>query len=139
VIAEGCVIWEKAVVGGVAEDEDEGDEGEERGIRLERGVVVETGAVVEGAVLGEGTVVEGFARVGIGARVGKFCKIMSYATVPPNSVVDDYTIVYGRNQRRTDTTTRDVKLVGDIKAMTHLKQLKGLQALIPSNLAKWQS
>jgi carbonic anhydrase/acetyltransferase-like protein (isoleucine patch superfamily) len=133
---------------------------------LGRNVVVETAAVVEGCALGEGTVVESFARVGEGAVLGKvstlrtcsvlllpllrcyalyivlipisqFCKIVAYACVPAHASIPDYTVVYGAGgARRTDTTTRSSRLVGDIKAVAHGKQLNGLRQLIPSSLAK---
>lgn len=60
-------------------------------------------------------------------------------SVPPGSVLEDYTIIYGQNQRRKDKTMEQNDLVKDIKAAAHQKQIKGLQQLIPSNLAKWQT
>jgi len=57
--------------------------------------------------------------------------------VPPNAVIEDYTIVYGRNKRRRDTTASLNPAVLDLRKAAHQKQLKTLQSLIPSNLAKW--
>ena len=70
--------------------------------------------------------------------MSQYCKITSFASLPPNSTLSDYTVVYGQNQRRKDTSlmTED-GLVKEIKAMAHQKQLKGFEKLIPSNLAKW--
>lgn len=65
---------------------------------------------------------------------------MPYANVPAGAVVPDYTVVYGTGaRRRMDSTTRESDIVANMRAMAHHKQLKGLQVLIPSNLAKWQS
>lgn len=63
-IAEGVVIWERAVVGSLG--------GSSSTTVLEKNVVVETGAGIGvGARVGEGSVVECFAKVGSGAQVGK--------------------------------------------------------------------
>lgn len=45
--------------------------------------------------------------------------------------------MYGPNARRIDRTAKENSLMGDIKEVAHIKQLTGLKALIPSNLAKW--
>jgi len=65
VIGEGCVIWEKAVVG------IDGGHDSEQSVVLGKNVVVESGAVVEAKEVGEGTTIEALAKVGVGARVGK--------------------------------------------------------------------
>ena len=67
IVGEGCVVWEKAVVGLGASD----GGGDGVGVKLEKNVVVEACAVVEAEVIGEGSVVESFAKVGGGATVGK--------------------------------------------------------------------
>lgn len=64
---------------------------------------------------------------------------MTQMSLPPGSVLADYTIIYGQNQRRKDKTMERNQLVKNIKAAAHQKQIKGLQQLIPSNLAKWQT
>lgn len=69
----------------------------------------------------------------------QYCKIMVQISLPPNSVLEDFTILYGQNQRRKDTTMERNQLVRDIKAVALQKQIKGLQQLIPSNLAKWST
>lgn len=69
----------------------------------------------------------------------QYCKILPYAVVPPRSNVPDFTVVMGTNEQRRDTTMISNPLVLDIKAMSHKKQLKALQALIPTNLGKWQT
>jgi hypothetical protein len=45
--------------------------------------------------------------------------------------------VYGQNQRRKDTTALQNPQVLELRKAAHQKQLKTLQTLIPSNLAKW--
>jgi hypothetical protein len=59
--------------------------------------------------------------------------------VPEDASIPDYTIMYGANMQRIDTTAKSHELLGDIKEVAHAKQLKGLKQLIPSNLAKWGS
>jgi dynactin-6 len=69
-IGEGCIVWEKAVVGGASEDEARTGDAE-RGVTLGLNVVVESQASVEAKSVGEGTIIEAFAKVGEGAVVGK--------------------------------------------------------------------
>jgi NDP-sugar pyrophosphorylase family protein len=74
VVGEGCVVFEKAVVGvGLRDGFAARGESRADGVVLGRNVVVETGAVVEAAEVGEGTVVEAGARLGAGVVVGKVC------------------------------------------------------------------
>ena len=75
VVGEGCIVFEKAVVGVGWLQDGFTARGESRadGVVLGRNVVVETGAVVEAAEVGEGTVVEAGARLGAGVVVGKVC------------------------------------------------------------------
>lgn len=74
VVGEGCVVFEKAVVGvGLRDSFAARGESRADGVVLGRNVVVETGAVVEAAEVGEGTVVEAGARLGAGVVVGKVC------------------------------------------------------------------
>lgn len=67
---EGCIIWEKAMVGNAAEDEGKKSDKEKK-ITLGSNVVIESGAVVAAESVGENTIIEAFARVGEGATVGK--------------------------------------------------------------------
>jgi dynactin 6 len=74
-IGEGVIVWEKVVVG-IAGPEGAGGAASaadtpKMAVRLGRNVVVETGAVVEGEDIGEGTVIECFAKIGLGAKIGK--------------------------------------------------------------------
>lgn len=85
-LGDGCVLWEKSVVGvpaaagpraspfpapGEKGEEKGGGEEQGQGVRLGRNVVVETGCVVEATEVGEGTVVEAGCRLGRGCVVGK--------------------------------------------------------------------
>lgn len=69
-IGEGCIIWEKVVIGNAKEEERQKSEGE-KNITLGSNVVIETGAVVEAESIGESTIVEAFAKVGEGAVIGR--------------------------------------------------------------------
>lgn len=69
-IGEGCIIWERAVVGLSESSNDDGGV-LEKGVCLMRNVVVETSAVVEAEVIGEGSVIEGCVKVRRGAKIGK--------------------------------------------------------------------
>jgi dynactin-6 len=69
-LGEGCIIWEKAVVGNATDDEGQKSEKEKK-ITLGSNVVIESGAVVEAETVGENTIIEAFAKVGEGAIVGK--------------------------------------------------------------------
>lgn len=71
-IGEGCIIWEKAVVGSGSAAEDDSKSTEKvKKIVLGPNVVVESGAVVEAETVGEGTIIEAFSKIGDGASVGK--------------------------------------------------------------------
>jgi len=71
-IGEGCIIWEKAVVGSGSAAEDDSKRTEKvKKIVLGPNVVVEAGAVVEAESVGEGTIIEAFSKIGDGASVGK--------------------------------------------------------------------
>jgi dynactin-6 len=126
VIGEGCIVWEKAVVGGAGS------------VELGKDVVVESCSVVEGGVLGEACVVEAFAKIGNEASVGKGCRVMSFVKVAEGEVVGEYMILYGKGLRRRDETVRlEDGLVEGIKRRAHGKQIKSFEGLVPSNLAKW--
>jgi len=73
-IGEGCIIWERAVVGINSEASARDDE-DPRGsfVMLESNCVVESGAQVSAKLVGEGTVIEAFANVGEGCVIGKVC------------------------------------------------------------------
>ncbi|KIW02518.1 uncharacterized protein PV09_06316 [Verruconis gallopava] len=139
-IGEGTVIAERAVIG--INDEGSGKDDEDAGlggrfVMLERDCIIESGAQVAAKLVGEGTFIDAFAVVGEGCVIGKFCKILPHARIAPNTVIEDFTIVYGQNKRRKDTTAISDPMILELRKAAHRKQLKTLQMLIPSNLAKW--
>ena len=78
-IGEGCIIWEKALVGSGSAAEDDSKRTEKvKKIVLGPNVVVESGAVVEAESVGEGTIIEAFSKIGDGTNVGK-------VKTPPNN------------------------------------------------------
>lgn len=78
-LGEGCIIWEKAVVGNATDDEGQKSEKENK-ITLGSNVVIESGAVVEAETVGENTIIEAFAKIGDGAIVGKVGPTQSVLT-----------------------------------------------------------
>lgn len=79
-IGESAVVWEKAVVGVLAEGEGEGQgddrEGsDDKGVNLERYVTIGSGAVVAATLIGEGSVIGTGARLGKGCVLGEVCQI----------------------------------------------------------------
>jgi hypothetical protein len=52
-------------------------------------------------------------------------------------VIEDFTIVYGKDKRRKDMTIIQNPTVLELRKAAHQKQLKTLHSLVPSNLAKW--
>ncbi|KAF2136990.1 uncharacterized protein K452DRAFT_302286 [Aplosporella prunicola CBS 121167] len=133
VIGEGCIIYEKAVVG--IEGDGEAESG--RGVVLDRNVVVESGAVVEAALVGEGAVVGVEGRVGVGSAVGRWCQITPRCALPPGSDLPDFSVLYGNNQRRLNYTAQTRPVVTDIRKRAHENQLRLFAKLVPNNAAKW--
>jgi dynactin-6 len=129
-IGEGCIIWEKAIVGGEGEG----------AIKLSRNVVIETSALIEaGVVIGENSIIEAQAKVAEGAIIGRCAKIMTFIEVGEDEEIEDYTIVYGRGLRRKDRTAMmEDGLVRGMRKVAHRKEGKGFEALVPSLIAKWQ-
>jgi dynactin-6 len=125
-IGDGCIIWEKAVVGGAGP------------ASLAKNVVVETCAVVEGGSLGESSVVEAFGKVGVDAELGRGCRVMTFVEVGEDEKVEDYMILYGKGLKRRDTTVKlEGGVVEGLRDSSHGQQIKVLEGLVPSNLAKW--
>jgi dynactin-6 len=159
-VGEGCVVWERAVVGRPARDDGEAEEEEGGGeCVLERNVVVESGAVVRAKSVGEGSVVDVGAVVGDGAVLGKvrspnpplsplcpfyqsltwgqFCRIAPRAVVAPGAVLADRSVVWAAGAVRVDEARADAA-VAEIRERGHAKMLKSLQALVPSKASNWQ-
>ena len=98
VIAPGCAVQDRAVLGGTGSGALE--LAEQVAVcacaRLANGVVVGRGVIVgdqaqvgEGAQIGAATVVGRGARVGPGARIGERCSIQTNATVGAGALVED--------------------------------------------------
>ncbi|CZT24295.1 uncharacterized protein RCC_10016 [Ramularia collo-cygni] len=91
-IGRSSVVCETAVVGGECD------------VHIGDGVVIGTGAIVEAKSIGNGTVIEAKAKIGRGAKVGKYCKITPLNEIKPNEIIPDYTVVYGDNKRKHNQT-----------------------------------
>ncbi|KAH7562503.1 hypothetical protein BM1_02023 [Bipolaris maydis] len=127
------------------------------GTVLGRNVVVESNAVVEAAEVGEGTVIEVGAVIGRGSIIGKVCKttlpqfdsfpsakaysqyctITAASSLPPNTHLPDYTVVFSGSQQRIDRTLQLRPEILSAKMALHAKQLDMFKRLIPNNIAKW--
>ncbi|XP_014552555.1 hypothetical protein COCVIDRAFT_41274 [Bipolaris victoriae FI3] len=153
VLDEGCVIFERAKVGvGMGSELDsEGrrtnmsarsnanarESMRSEGTVLGRNVVVESNAVVEAAEVGEGTVIEVGAVIGRGSIIGKYCTITAASSLPPNTHLPDYTVVFSGSQQRIDRTLQLRPEILSAKMAVHAKQLDMFKRLIPNNIAKW--
>ncbi|EUC49137.1 hypothetical protein COCMIDRAFT_85229 [Bipolaris oryzae ATCC 44560] len=153
VLDEGCVIFERAKVGvGMGTELDsEGrranisarsnanvrESMRSEGTVLGRNVVVESNAVVEAAEVGEGTVIEVGAVIGRGSIIGKYCTITAASSLPPNTHLPDYTVVFSGSQQRIDRTLQLRPEILSAKMAVHAKQLDMFKRLIPNNIAKW--
>lgn len=62
----------------------------------------------------------------------QYCTISPRTVIPPDTRVDDYTVVFSQGRQRRDK--RDVK---DMRKRQQVRQLEVLQRLIPSNPAKF--
>lgn len=63
----------------------------------------------------------------------QFCKIGALCRVAENEIIPDYTVLFGENRRRTDTSDID-----DLKLKLVSRQAEVLRKLVSGNLAKWQ-
>jgi dynactin-6 len=125
-IGDGCIIWEKGVVGGAGP------------VSLGKNVVVETCAAVEGGTLGDGCCIEAFGKVGADAVLGRGCRVMTFVEVGEGEEVEEHMILYGKGLKRRDrAVVLEGGVVEGIRESSHGKQIKALEGLVPSNLAKW--
>lgn len=151
-IGRNCIIAERAAVGLAQESR---DDNKQSTVELGDNISVEAGAIVEARLLDDGTIVDVDATAGRGTStgkvmglviqrmitrtdLGKFCKISAACTIS-HEHLPDYTIIYGRNERRIDTTVQSREDIKALKIKGHLMQIDNLKRLIPSNTAKWQS
>lgn len=130
IIGKGSIISEKAVVG-VAEGSEEAD------VVVGEFVSIESGALVEARKIGDHTTIEVNAKIGRGAVVGKWCKIAPLCEVREKEVLEDYTVVFGNGQKRTDVVLKEGKDVRDMKARGRDKEVELLKTLIPDASIKW--
>ncbi|KAL1297315.1 hypothetical protein AAFC00_004866 [Neodothiora populina] len=132
-IGKHCIIAERTSTGLSTESA----ASENSVVVIEDNVSIESGAVVEAARVGAGSVVEVNARLGPRAVVGKHCKISALCNIYDE--VPDYTVVFGENTRRIDTTSKSRADIRDLKIKSHHLHIETLKRLIPSNAAKWAS
>ncbi|RKF66795.1 Dynactin subunit 6 [Golovinomyces cichoracearum] len=145
-IGNSCILSERCRIGLQSEPH----QVEANSIVIGDGVVIETGAIVEASIIGDGSVIEVNSKIGKGAILGKvrynilmerikaynpsqYCKVGPYCEVADREVVPDYTVIYGRGQRRLDNSGIDA-----IKMKMLGKQIEALKKLIPSSLAYFQ-
>ncbi|KAK3634440.1 hypothetical protein LTR56_015319 [Elasticomyces elasticus] len=128
-IGKHSMLYERALVGTV----DGGD------VTIGEYVNIETGAVVEAKSVGDGTTVEVNAVVGKSAVLGRWCKVAPLERVEAGEVLEDFTVVYGDGQRRTDKTTKEHKEIRDLKKEAQIKAVQVISTMIPNFSAKWES
>lgn len=151
-IGNSCIVAERATVG--LSDSPGTFAGTT--VELEEGVSVETGAVVQAERVGTGSVVDVNSNLGPGVVVGKvmrssfhvliplltfdwqFCKISACSSIQSEHL-PDFTIVFGDNARRVDTTAKTRSDIRDLKLKGQLMHIETLKRLIPSNTMKWLS
>lgn len=128
-IGSHCIVSECAVVG-----LPEGQEGE---VVLDRWVNVESGAEVLARHVGEGTEVGVQARVGVGATVGKYCRLTATEVVLDGEQVGDFTVIFGDGKRRRDKTLVDSADVRSARTKGQERHVEALKRLVPDAKAKW--
>jgi dynactin-6 len=153
-IGKNCVVGDRATVG--LSDTPGAFAGTT--VELEESVSVESGSNVQAEKVGVGSTVEANSTLGPGVVVGKvsdrsglvvcttsvltmriqFCKITASSSIQSGSL-PDFTIVYGGNSRRIDTTARTRPDVRDLKLKGQMMHIETLKRLVPSNTMKWLS
>lgn len=152
-LGSSVIVHEGAIVGISGETSSD-----QVSVTIGNGVSVESNAVVQAAEIGEGTVIGPLVRVEAGCKIGKvcsggfavqeqydtkalqFCAIAPAIIIPAETVLQDFTIVYGPSatDRRLDTTTQSHPEIRERKRKGHALHIETLKKLIPSNIAKWQ-
>lgn len=153
-IGKNCVISDRATVG--LSDTPGTFAGTT--VELEESVSVESGSIVQAEKIGSGSTIEANSTIGPGVVVGKvrvqaifyicltvvltlglkFCKITASSNIRSENL-PDFTIVYGGNARRIDTTTKTRSDVRDLKLKGQAMHIETLKRLVPSNTMKWLS
>ncbi|KAH0293124.1 trimeric LpxA-like protein [Aureobasidium namibiae CBS 147.97] len=133
-IGKNCVVEDRATVG--LSDSPGAFAGTT--VELEESVSVESGSIVQAEKIGTGSTVEANSTLGPGVIVGKFCKITASSSIQSENL-PDFTIVYGGNARRIDTTAKNRPDVRDLKLKGQVMHIETLKRLVPSNTMKWLS
>lgn len=124
-----CTVAENAVVGSPLNQA--GD------VLLDSWVSVETSADVQAKHVGEVTEVGIRATLGLGATVGKFCRLTPTETVQAGGQVQDFTVLFGSGQRRRDKTMEDSEDSRAQRKKAQERHVEMLKRLIPDAKAKW--
>ncbi|KEQ94543.1 hypothetical protein AUEXF2481DRAFT_6020 [Aureobasidium subglaciale EXF-2481] len=133
-IGKNCVVGDRATVG--LSDSPGSYAGTT--VELEDGVSVESGSTVQAEKVGAGSTIEANSTLGPGVVIGMFCKITASSRIQ-SETLPDFTVVYGENARRIDTTTKTRSDVRDLKVKGQLMHIETLKRLVPSNTMKWLS
>ena len=149
-IGKNCIVAERTTVG----LSDSPGSFASTTVELEDSVSVETGAVVQAQRVGKGSTIEVNVVLAPGVVVGQvrpsvlsqietltspqFCKISACSNVQ-SAELPDFTIVYGDDARRIDSTTKTRSDVRDLKLKGQLMHIDTLKRLVPSNTMKWLS
>ncbi|KAI0999379.1 hypothetical protein K3495_g8817 [Podosphaera aphanis] len=128
-IGDNCIISERSHIGVQSEEA----AGESSGVVINNGVVIEPGAVIEANEIGDGCIIEANSKIGVGAVLGKHCKVGPSCEVSKGEIVPDFTVIYGTGERRKDTSGTE-KLQLDMV----MKQVDVLKKLIPSSVSYFQ-
>lgn len=148
-IGESAVVWEKAVVGVLAEDGEtglvDGAEGQEdKGVVIGRYVTIGSGAVVAAASVGDGSVIDTGARVGRECVLGEvralslvpcrctgtsvadtlqqYCRVAPNVVLPANTHLPAYTVVTAAGMGQGSIQTRTDVSSRDNERVRMLKQ-----------------
>ena len=124
-----CTIAESAIIGSPAN--------QEGNVVLDGWVSVESGAEVLANHVGEVTEVGIKAKINAGATVGRFCRLTPTETVQVGEQVQDFTVLFGNEQRRTDKTLLDSEDLRGQRIKAQEKHVEVLKRLIPDGKAKW--
>jgi carbonic anhydrase/acetyltransferase-like protein (isoleucine patch superfamily) len=126
VIGDGCIIGEKAVIGGGRGSSPSRSSGKPAAEHatptiLENSVAIGPLATVSvGAHVRSAATVDTSATVGRGARIGKHAKVCTSCCIPENEVVADWIVVWGANgcgmglQRRKRPSDRGSEATGGL-------------------------